>query len=73
MTPNDLSLLLAVILLGTIGIYMLPSCDDTACQLAHQKHRVVSIARDIEWTHATFHDPLRPQPMCALCNREDES
>lgn len=60
-----------IILLTLMGaawlLSVLPSCSEPDCANAHAKHRVAARAVAIEKEHITFHDRLRPQPKCALC------
>ncbi|MGA0069452.1 MAG: hypothetical protein ACO3PB_08365 [Miltoncostaeaceae bacterium] len=70
MTPisaSEWSLLLALLLLFVTLLWMLPACGDEECARAHTRHTVAQRAASIERTHATYHSPDRPQPLCSLC------
>lgn len=70
MTPDESAFLTAVILtlMGCAWLLtVVPRCDHAECAKAHQTARIKGIAERIEKDHITFHDRLRPQPTCPLC------
>lgn len=76
MSVTDLSLCLIALMALAWFIWLLPSCGDPECLKAHERHAIAGRAQEIERTHGTYHDPLRPQPTCSLCQtrkRDDET
>jgi uncharacterized membrane protein YdjX (TVP38/TMEM64 family) len=68
--PYEVVFLIAGLMLGAIGLFLLPrgcELDGCDCQKVHQNSRIRRIAVGIEKQHITFHDALRPQPACPLC------
>lgn len=75
MDPTASALTTIALLTGMGAAWLLtliPSCNDPACVEAHRKHSVASRSEAIEKQHATYHDRLRPQPMCPLCQSVDD-
>lgn len=72
MSPTDFSWFVALLLLCTWLIWRLPTCVDPECVAAHRRHDIASRVAAIEAAHTTFHDPLRPQAMCSLCQKRDD-
>jgi hypothetical protein len=76
LTPQEWTTLTALLVILAVLLWMIPSCGDPECAKAHARHSVAQRAADIERTHATYHDPSRPQPLCSLCQarkRDDGS
>lgn len=76
MLPHEVLLCIAGMILGAVGLYLLPSCGEPSCTESHRKHVLATRAVEIEKTHKTYHSPDRPQPTCALCQgrkRDDET
>jgi len=75
MAPEDIAGLVLMLMGATILLWALPSCGDPRCVEAHRNHMVMQRAANIEKTHAIYHSPDRPQPLCSLCQarkRDDE-
>lgn len=73
MLPYEVLFCIAALMLGAVGLYLLPrgcelrNCD---CQKTHQASRIRGLAANIEKQHMTFHSKDRPQPTCSLCQSE---
>lgn len=67
MLPHEILLLVAGMLVGAIGLWMLPSCGHTDCTQAHKGHLLASVSADAARSHAAFHSSANPSPTCALC------
>ncbi len=48
----------------------LPSCGHTDCVAAHAAHSVTDASASMEKQHITYHDRLRPQPNCVMCQAQ---
>jgi len=75
MQPDDIIFLVSLFMVAAVLQWLIPSCGHPRCVEAHNAHRVTDRAADIERTHAIYHSPDRPQPLCVLCQgrrRDDD-
>lgn len=70
MTSIESAWLTAVLLTLMVACWLMsviPWCDDPECSASHKRHTLATRSASIEKNHVVFHDPLRPQVNCALC------
>lgn len=67
LTPSEWTAVVAMLLIFTTLLWMLPSCGDPECRSSHERHSVARRAAEIERKHNTFHGPTAPDPLCPLC------
>lgn len=70
LTPSEWTLLVLLLMSFAVLLWATPSCGEKTCVDAHRGHMVATRAAAIEKEHATFHDRLRPQPLCSLCQSD---
>ena len=67
MTDAEWSYLVIALVFMAICIWLIPSCGDATCVASHSRHVGAQLAQNAERTHAAFHGPTAPDPLCALC------
>lgn len=81
--PPDVSAMLTVAIVSLMAAAYfalhIPRCDHSECKAAHlaaeARAALAQRAELAERTHSIYHDPLRPQANCVLCQsrKRDES
>lgn len=77
--PPDLSAILTVSIISLMAAawmaHYIPRCDHQECRAAHTaasaRERLALSAENAERNHTIYHDPMRPQANCVLCQKRE--